>query len=75
MAMPVMGGAECFRALRARAPELSVLLVSGYTMEEDAQRCLREGARGFLDKPYTIEQLATAVAGAVARDAPVSAAG
>jgi CheY-like chemotaxis protein len=62
MAMPVMGGAECFRALRARDPELRILLASGYALEEDARRCLSEGAIGFVDKPYTVDKFAAAVA-------------
>jgi len=65
MAMPVMGGAECFTALRARDPDLRVLLVSGYAIEEDARRCLADGAIGFLDKPYTVDVFSAAVAGAI----------
>ena len=73
MAMPVMGGAECFRALRARSPEVRVLLASGYTIEEDARQCLAAGAKGFLDKPYTMSSFITAVERAL-RDLVVEAA-
>jgi CheY-like chemotaxis protein len=62
MAMPVMGGAECFAALRQLDANARVLLASGYTIEEDARRCLAAGAVGFLDKPYSLEALTTAVA-------------
>ena len=65
MAMPVMGGAECFRALRERDPELRILLASGYALEEDARRCLSEGAIGFVDKPYTVDKFTAAVATAM----------
>jgi signal transduction histidine kinase/CheY-like chemotaxis protein len=65
MAMPVMGGAECFRELRARAPGLRILLASGYALEADARRCLSDGAIGFVDKPYTVDKFATAVAAAM----------
>ena len=61
MAMPVMGGAESFRALRTLSPALRVVLASGYAIEEDARRCLVEGALGFIDKPYTVEVLTTAI--------------
>ncbi|MCX5743966.1 MAG: response regulator, partial [Proteobacteria bacterium] len=61
MAMPVMGGAECFAALRLFDPNARVLLASGYTIEEDARRCLANGAVGFVDKPYTVDTLITAV--------------
>ena len=65
MAMPVMGGAECFRALRAREPALNVLLASGSTIEEEARACLDAGAAGFLEKPYTSDAFARAVACAI----------
>jgi two-component system, cell cycle sensor histidine kinase and response regulator CckA len=61
MAMPVMAGASCFRALRERDPEVRVLLASGYALEDDARRCLSEGALGFIDKPYTVEVFTAAV--------------
>ncbi|MCX5745344.1 MAG: response regulator [Proteobacteria bacterium] len=62
MAMPVMGGAECFAALRKLDPDARVLLASGYTIEEDSRRCLAEGALGFLDKPYRAEFLIATIA-------------
>lgn len=70
MSMPVLGGAECFRALRLRDPLARVLLVSGYTLEEDAQSCLEDGALGFVDKPYSVESLTSAVAQALRKTAP-----
>ena len=70
MSMPVLGGAECFRALRLRDPLARVLLVSGYTLEEDAQSCLEDGALGFVDKPYSVESLTDAVAQALRKTAP-----
>lgn len=36
---------------------MPVLLVSGYTDHTAAQELLSEGAEGFLEKPYTAEQL------------------
>jgi signal transduction histidine kinase/CheY-like chemotaxis protein len=62
MAMPVMGGAECFRRLRAVDPSVRVLLASGYALENDARACLAEGALGFLEKPFRASRLVEAVA-------------
>ena len=56
MAMPRMDGAACFRELRARG-SVPILLTSGYTDHEAAQELLAAGASGFLEKPYTAEQL------------------
>jgi signal transduction histidine kinase/CheY-like chemotaxis protein len=76
MAMPVMNGAACFARLRELEPGVRVLLVSGFTAEADAQTCLRNGALGFLEKPFTSAALLAAVARAIApaRDAVPSAA-
>ncbi|HEU0033939.1 MAG TPA: response regulator [Kofleriaceae bacterium] len=71
MAMPVMSGAECFERLRAHDPDIRVLLASGYTIEEDARGCLAAGAAGFLDKPYTADAFAHAVAAAI-RGEPIA---
>jgi signal transduction histidine kinase/ActR/RegA family two-component response regulator len=56
MVMPKLPGPECYRALRklGRPP---VLLVSGYAADKVAQDLLDDGADGFLEKPYTAEQL------------------
>jgi CheY-like chemotaxis protein len=62
MAMPVMGGAECFHKLRAMAPGVRVLLASGYALEQEARACLAAGALGFLEKPFATKHLLEAVA-------------
>ncbi|HEX5063197.1 MAG TPA: response regulator [Kofleriaceae bacterium] len=56
MMMPKMDGPTTYRALRklGRTP---VLLVSGYAADLAAQDLLDTGADGFLEKPYTAEQL------------------
>ncbi|MDB4955171.1 MAG: Sensory box histidine kinase/response regulator [Myxococcales bacterium] len=62
MIMPVMGGGQTFAALRELDPEVSVLLMSGYTINDDVQAILDRGARGFITKPYSIETLARSLA-------------
>jgi signal transduction histidine kinase/CheY-like chemotaxis protein len=56
MVMPRMPGPEAYRAIRALGAT-PVLLVSGYAAETAAQELLGAGANGFLEKPYTAEQL------------------
>jgi CheY-like chemotaxis protein len=70
MAMPVMGGAACFGHLRAIDPSARVLLASGFAAEAEANACLRSGALGFLDKPFTSAALLAAVAGALEPGCP-----
>jgi two-component system cell cycle sensor histidine kinase/response regulator CckA len=55
MRMPVMGGAECFRALREKS-SVPVLIATGYAVEKDAQSLVAAGA-GLLEKPFTSEAL------------------
>lgn len=58
MIMPKLGGVETFRELRKLDPQVPVVLLSGYTKDVAAQELLNEGARGFLQKPYKIQDLA-----------------
>jgi signal transduction histidine kinase/ActR/RegA family two-component response regulator len=62
MSMPGMGGAECFRELRAIDPGARVLLVSGYAIQDDIRQCLQDGACGFVPKPFASAVLLDAVA-------------
>jgi PAS domain S-box-containing protein len=68
LVMPRMGGRETFRALRAMDPGVRVLLSSGYARQGEAQEILDGGARGFLQKPYGISELARTVRGILDAD-------
>ncbi len=59
--MPRMGGKETFETLRSLSPSLPILLSSGYMPEGDAQELLARGADGFIQKPYSLSELAAAV--------------
>jgi PAS domain S-box-containing protein len=58
MVMPVMDGVDTFIKLRELDPGVRVLLTSGHTIEEKAEWLLAQGARGFVQKPYTLDALA-----------------
>ncbi|MGO3742063.1 sigma-54-dependent transcriptional regulator [Kerstersia sp.] len=58
--MPGMDGIEFFRALRARDPELPVILITGHGTIEMAVQAMQEGAYDFLTKPYAPDHLLTA---------------
>ena len=55
--MPGMPGAEVFKGLKKINPHVLVLLASGYSMDGQANEILRNGGRGFIQKPFSIEQL------------------
>lgn len=58
LTMPGMSGADTFDAIRAIAPEMIVLLASGYSIEGQAQALLDRGCNGFIQKPYDVTVLA-----------------
>jgi CheY-like chemotaxis protein len=68
LTMPVMGGVECFRRLRALDPAVRVVISSGFTSENATADLLRDGAIDCLQKPWEIQALARTVAAALARD-------
>jgi len=57
MIMPEMGGLEVFKELKKINPSVQVLVVSGYSLNDDAQTILDEGGMGFLQKPFTLLEL------------------
>jgi len=70
MVLPELSGGEVFRGLRAVNPEAKVLLFSGYSPEGDAQDLLRNGAVGFVQKPFTLAELSERVAEALQSESP-----
>jgi len=61
MMMPVMDGHECFRRLKEIDPAIRALIVSGYSRSEEINQTLKDGALGFVQKPFTISGLADAI--------------
>jgi PAS domain S-box-containing protein len=55
--MPRMGGEETFRKLRQLAPDVRVLLSSGYSAQEATSRFAGKGLAGFVEKPFTPQVL------------------
>lgn len=57
LTMPELNGADCFRAMKAINPEIKAVITSGYTMDEEINKLLQEGAFSFIQKPFTIHNL------------------
>ena len=55
--MPGIGGVEAFRRIRQLAPEIPILLTSGFTDPDAASSLLEEGLNGIIPKPYRMEIL------------------
>jgi PAS domain S-box-containing protein len=65
MIMPKLGGRDTYRALKKINPTLRVLLFSGYSLDNEAQMVLDEGALGFIQKPLRRVELSQRVAAAI----------
>ena len=55
--MPVMDGERTYECLRQMEPAVRVLLISGYSETGCIERMLQSGCKGFLQKPFDIEEL------------------
>jgi two-component system cell cycle sensor histidine kinase/response regulator CckA len=58
--MPRMGGLEAAEALRELRPDIPIILMSGYSVQEVTGRYAGHGIAGFVQKPF---DKATLVAG------------
>lgn len=61
LTMPEMDGIECIRKLHAIDPAVRILVVSALADKATAIQALKEGAQGFLCKPFTEEELTEAI--------------
>lgn len=66
--MPVMGGKETLMRLKENHPKVRVLISSGFNQEGAVNELLESGARGFIQKPYSMPELCRAVAAAIQGD-------
>jgi signal transduction histidine kinase/ActR/RegA family two-component response regulator len=65
MVMPGMNGWDCYRELKKLDSRVQVILASGYGPDGKIQEIVDESGCSFLQKPYNIHELSSAVAGAV----------
>lgn len=59
MTMPRMNGEDTLRGIRALAPWMPVILMSGHDEREVTPRLLEHGLGGYLQKPFTVDALAS----------------
>src|SRR3954468_9831720 len=61
LTMPEMDGIECISALLKLDPAVKILVVSALSDKSTAIQALKLGARGFVAKPFTDEELQIAL--------------
>ena len=67
--MPGMGGGDVFDRLKAIDPDVKVLLSSGYSIDGQAAAIMKRGCRGFIQKPFSIQELSQKIGQIMASDA------
>ena len=61
ISMPGHSGVDALAAIRARAPTLPVLILSGFAEEHYASTLLRQGASGYLNKDCDPDEIIKAI--------------
>lgn len=61
LTMPEMDGISCIGELVRSMPRINILVVSALSDKTTAIEALKRGARGFLNKPFTDQQLVEAL--------------
>ncbi len=61
LSMPDQSGVDALAAIKARAPELPILILSGFPEAHYATTLLRQGASGYLNKECEPEEIIKAI--------------
>jgi DNA-binding NtrC family response regulator len=63
--MPKVGGLDLIRHVRSNFPDIGVIMITGFASIGSAVSAIREGAEDYLSKPFTDDELLTAVRSAL----------
>lgn len=66
--MPGMGGVEAILAIRKKDPEARVIVLSTYDADEDIYRAIQSGAKSYLLKDMSTEEIASTIRGVYGGD-------
>jgi CheY-like chemotaxis protein len=61
MVMPEMNGRDCFFKLKVINPDVRVILMSGFSQDDDIQEMREIGLAGFIHKPFHMLELSKIV--------------
>ncbi len=59
--MPGMGGVEAILAIRKKHPDARVIVLSTYDLDEDIYRAIQSGAKSYLLKDMSTEEIASTI--------------
>ena len=61
LSMPGQSGIDALAMIRAKAPDLGILILSGYPEEHYAMNLIRQGASGYLNKECDPAEIVEAI--------------
>lgn len=61
LVMPEMGGVELYEALQGIRPDVKMIIISGYPLETKGKELLQKGILDWVQKPFTVTDLANKV--------------
>ena len=61
LAIPQKSGLDVLKELHAEKPRMPVLILSGYSEAQNAVRCIRAGAAGYLKKETALAEVVQAI--------------
>jgi two-component system cell cycle sensor histidine kinase/response regulator CckA len=67
MILPDLGGGQIFDQLKEINPSVAVILSSGYSIEGRATDILNRGCKGFIQKPFSIQELSEKIKSIIKR--------
>jgi two-component system cell cycle sensor histidine kinase/response regulator CckA len=65
--MPRLGGFDCFMGMKAVNPAIKAFAFSGYVINDEVNKMLKQGALGFVQKPFDVKSFSKAIQEALAK--------
>ena len=66
--MPVMGGCHLVKQIRAQAPTMPVLFMTGHTFDSDISSLLKSPATKLIEKPFSLADITKMVRTLLGKD-------
>jgi CheY-like chemotaxis protein len=68
MIMPDRDGIEVLKDVKSICPQLPVVMMSGYSIQEKRDEAVRLGAQGCLKKPFEVDDIKRVIKQVIGRD-------
>jgi DNA-binding NtrC family response regulator len=66
MVMPEMGGLVLYEQIRAQRPQMKMVIMSGYPLQDAGRSLLERGEVDWIAKPFSVNDLAQKVSDMIA---------